>query len=194
VRGIHAALNRTIRNWDNAPDPGDDFNCRCWAEPIEPKSIPVIDEGSRRIQSILNDTPAIEKYDIFITKAAQKHKIDPDLVRAIMWAENTRGGWWGGGYLMDDLRKSRTIMPMNIYRDIWFSLISQDKTDLYDPEKNIEAGTILLKRIQARIINPTPEKIAAVWEYIGAEKTNGYAAYVERAHREKPWNKKDRSE
>jgi peptidoglycan hydrolase-like protein with peptidoglycan-binding domain len=48
VRGTHAALNRTIRNWDNAPDPGDDFNCRCWAEPIKPKNIPVIDEGSRR--------------------------------------------------------------------------------------------------------------------------------------------------
>lgn len=36
VRGTHAALNRTIRNWDNAPDPGEDYNCRCWAEPVEP--------------------------------------------------------------------------------------------------------------------------------------------------------------
>jgi soluble lytic murein transglycosylase-like protein len=133
---------------------------------------------------------AFEKYDIFITKAAQKHKIDPDLVRAIMWAENTRGGYMGVGYRLDDIKVSKTIMPMNMYRDIWFSLISQDKTDLYDPEKNIEAGTILLKRIQARIINPTPEKIAAVWEYIGAEKTGNYPAYIGKVYREKPWIEK----
>jgi peptidoglycan hydrolase-like protein with peptidoglycan-binding domain len=34
VRGAHAALNRTVREWDDAPDPGEDFNCRCWAEPV----------------------------------------------------------------------------------------------------------------------------------------------------------------
>lgn len=35
VRGAHAALNRTVREWDDSPDPGEDFNCRCWAEPVE---------------------------------------------------------------------------------------------------------------------------------------------------------------
>jgi peptidoglycan hydrolase-like protein with peptidoglycan-binding domain len=34
VRKDHAALNRTIRRWDDAPDPGEDYNCRCWAEPV----------------------------------------------------------------------------------------------------------------------------------------------------------------
>jgi hypothetical protein len=24
-----------MRAWSDAPDPGDDFNCRCWAEPVE---------------------------------------------------------------------------------------------------------------------------------------------------------------
>lgn len=32
VRPAHAQYNRTVRAWSDAPDPGDDFNCRCWAE------------------------------------------------------------------------------------------------------------------------------------------------------------------
>jgi GH24 family phage-related lysozyme (muramidase) len=32
VRAAHAQYNRTVRAWSDAPDPGDDFNCRCWAE------------------------------------------------------------------------------------------------------------------------------------------------------------------
>ena len=35
VRAAHAQYNRKIRAWSDAPDPGDDFNCRCWAEPVE---------------------------------------------------------------------------------------------------------------------------------------------------------------
>jgi hypothetical protein len=34
VRAAHAQYNRTVRAWSDAPDPGEDFNCRCWAEPI----------------------------------------------------------------------------------------------------------------------------------------------------------------
>ncbi|AGH97844.1 peptidoglycan-binding protein [Micavibrio aeruginosavorus] len=32
VRSSHAAYNRTERAWSDSPDPGEDFNCRCWAE------------------------------------------------------------------------------------------------------------------------------------------------------------------
>ncbi len=34
VRSEHAQYNRTIRAWSDSPDPGEDYNCRCWAEPI----------------------------------------------------------------------------------------------------------------------------------------------------------------
>ena len=34
VRSAHAQYNRTIREWGDDPDPGEEFNCRCWAEPI----------------------------------------------------------------------------------------------------------------------------------------------------------------
>lgn len=35
VRAAHAQYNRTVRKWSDAPDPGDDYNCRCWAEHVE---------------------------------------------------------------------------------------------------------------------------------------------------------------
>jgi uncharacterized protein with gpF-like domain len=40
VRGAHAALDGQQRQWSDNPDPGEDFNCRCWAEPIG-KQIPI---------------------------------------------------------------------------------------------------------------------------------------------------------
>ncbi len=33
VRANHAQYNRTVRVWNDSPDPGEDYNCRCWAEP-----------------------------------------------------------------------------------------------------------------------------------------------------------------
>ncbi len=37
VRTVHAELNRTVRDWNDDPDPGEEFNCRCWAEPVSSK-------------------------------------------------------------------------------------------------------------------------------------------------------------
>lgn len=34
VRKGHAEFNRTVRDWSDEPDPGEEFNCRCWAKPI----------------------------------------------------------------------------------------------------------------------------------------------------------------
>jgi peptidoglycan hydrolase-like protein with peptidoglycan-binding domain len=220
VRKGHAAFNRTIRRWDDSPDPGEDFNCRCWAEAIDVKKIPIVNHSKERIESILNDTPAIFKIEVDknvndkapwyeytslarialavnkneINIYAKKHNLDIDLIRTVMWAENTRGGVFGLGYIADWIGRSKTVMPMNINPDIWHSLISENKNDLYKTEKNIESATILLKRIQERIISPTPEKIAAIWQYIGHEKINNYSAYIGRIYLEKPWleNEKDK--
>jgi hypothetical protein len=37
VRAEHAAFNRTVRDWADSPDPGEEFNCRCWQMPIKTK-------------------------------------------------------------------------------------------------------------------------------------------------------------
>ncbi len=34
VRNSHAEFNRTIRKWSDVLNPGEEFNCRCWAEPV----------------------------------------------------------------------------------------------------------------------------------------------------------------
>ncbi len=36
VRAKHASYDYTVRSWRDDPDPGDDFGCRCWAEPATP--------------------------------------------------------------------------------------------------------------------------------------------------------------
>lgn len=39
VRSSHAALDGTVRDLSDSPDPGEEFNCRCWAEFIDEKNI-----------------------------------------------------------------------------------------------------------------------------------------------------------
>jgi hypothetical protein len=213
VRKTHAAFDGTIRTWDNAPDPGEDMNCRCWAEKIDIRKIPVVNIAKDRIASVIDNTPAIfdikvdhtvsvdskfyedietakqalELYDLHIITSAHKHNIDPDLIRSIMWAENVRGSQIGLGYTLDRLKASKTILPMNIYKNLWYSIIPNGKKNLYNAEHNIEAGTIIIKRLQSRIVNSTPEKIGALWNSMAFEKTNEYAIYIGHVYKEKPW-------
>jgi hypothetical protein len=37
VRDSHAALDGTVRSWQDSPSPGEEINCRCWAEQIKQK-------------------------------------------------------------------------------------------------------------------------------------------------------------
>lgn len=46
VRASHAELNRTILKWDDAPNPGDDYNCRCWAEPVPDDIVAKMDDDA----------------------------------------------------------------------------------------------------------------------------------------------------
>jgi len=53
VRGAHESLDGTIRSWDNAPDPGEDFNCRCWAVHVD---VPAdIEPALKKVQGELAD-------------------------------------------------------------------------------------------------------------------------------------------
>ncbi len=34
VRSSHAVLNGAVKLWSDSPEPGEEFGCRCWAEPV----------------------------------------------------------------------------------------------------------------------------------------------------------------
>lgn len=132
---------------------------------------------------------AIREHDKTIVKKAAKHNLDPDMVRAVMFAEHARGHKLGGNYLFNGTPLSDSALPMNIQNDRWASLIDKKPDDLYDPEHNIEAGTVLLKRLTDRIEKPTPEKVGTLWQDTDNNYTNEFGEYIGKVYREKPWRR-----
>lgn len=146
-------------------------------------------DGEERIHEISElGRNAVKKYDDMIGKAAEKYDVDPDLVRAVMWAENARGHKLGANALADAIGKSKTVMPMNINTKKWAGLIGAESSDMNDPKKNIEASAVLLKRIKARMDDPNDvAKIGTIWNGAGLTKTNDFGEFIGRVYREKPW-------
>lgn len=59
MRDRHADNNGMTFSWDNPPNgvhPGEDYNCRCWAEPIEDS---VESNPFNGLESELEDTPQL---------------------------------------------------------------------------------------------------------------------------------------
>ena len=67
--------------------------------------------------------------------------------------------------------------------------IDKQPEDMYDPDVNIEAATVLLKRIADRIDKPDAAKVGSIWNYTGREKTNEFGEYIGKVYQEKPWAK-----
>lgn len=131
----------------------------------------------------------VRDYDKPIQNFSKKYKIDPDVVRAVMYAENARGHRVFINKVWDDIGVSESPLPMNIQKTRWSSLIDKKPEDMYDHDANIEAATILISRIRDRLEKPSVEKIGSIWHYLGAEKTDEFGEYVGRIYREKPWQK-----
>lgn len=134
---------------------------------------------------------AVREYDGNISRSSQKHNIDPDLVRSVMYAENARGHYLGANYLADKTGYSKSILPMNIQKRRWSSLIDKTPEDLYNADANIEASAVLLRRISDRIDHPTPEKVGTIWNSLKEKETNEFGEYIGQIYQEKPWRKFD---
>lgn len=134
---------------------------------------------------------AVKKYDKEIVKYSQKHNLDPDIVRSVMYAENARVHKMGANYITDRIGQSGSVMPMNIQKDRWAGLVNKKPDELYNPDNNIETATVLLKRIAARVDRPAPEKVGSIWNYVGHEKTNEFGEYIGQIYRKKPWKRLD---
>lgn len=100
VRASHAALNGTVRDWADSPDPGEEFNCRCWAEPIEEGIKPVYPELilipasklGRIIKMIWNFYKAYKKTDYTehgALRSNQRQASEREIQEAIRTAKET---------------------------------------------------------------------------------------------------------
>lgn len=147
---------------------------------------PNADASSRWYESSGAGKSAVALHASIIAEEARRQNVSSDLIKAIMYAENARGHYFGAAHAAEGIGKADSYLPMNIRPDIWHGLGISEK-DASNPRKNIRAGVTLIKRIQDRIDNPTPEKIASIWNYAGREKVNNFGAFVGRIFREKPW-------
>lgn len=174
---------------------------------------PIVNKSADRIRSILENAPArfeiadtpedngqaplwrrhdkgtkaVQTYNDIIEREAARIGVDSDLIRAVMYYENADGHKLIFNDLGDIFEQSDTVMPMNINPGIWGPLGIENREAARNPEKNIRAATVLLKRIGERIVDPTPEKIGSIWNGIGLEKVNHRGARIGRIYREKPW-------
>lgn len=168
---------------------------------------PIINDKDKRKISILDNTPAIfqiadnlhatakapfyewearsevGKWCGLIIQVAENYKVDRHLVMAIMYME-TSHGWYDKIYPLRE-----TILPMNIHYKYWQDL-GVTKEKLGCPFYNIEFGAIILSRIRDRLEKPTIEKIASIYNFLGAEKVTDYGARVASVYRNKPWIRK----
>lgn len=127
----------------------------------------------------------VGKYDRLMHDKAQKHNVDPDLVRAIAHMETTHGKY---DLPFSWLDKNKSILPMNINAKYWEGL-GYTREDLKDPEKNIDAGAKLLKAIIDRVPNASVRSVATLYQNLAADKVSDYGARVDRIYKEKLWEK-----
>ncbi|NQV79939.1 MAG: hypothetical protein HQ495_05250 [Alphaproteobacteria bacterium] len=185
------------------------------AEPEPPLSPPVVNIARDRIDNILGNKPArfeiadnpsarpaivgshikgrdaVLENDRIIKEEAESEGIDPNLLRAIMYVENARG-WLHDAAAEGIGLTPSSALPMNINASLWGRLVG-DGADLMDPRENIRAAARLLRRISDRIEDATPEKIASIWHFAGAERVDDFGALVGLAMREQHWNRGVRS-
>lgn len=165
---------------------------------------PILYTAEERKQSIIDNTPAlfpiednpkaigtkpfyelgnqseVGKWCAHITQISRRHRIDPELVKAIMYMETTHG-WYDAIHPW-----RRTILPMNIHYAYWRNLGVTPEV-LKVPQYNIEFGVILLSRIRDRLENPTRAKIGTLYNSLAAVKVSDYGARIVSLYWEKPW-------
>ena len=135
-------------------------------------------------------TKMVNNHSQIVEKISKKHGMDPDFVKAVMWTETYRGDHWSLNRKLDKTDFSNSKLPMNINGDMWSKIINKRPDDLFGKENNIEAGVILLKKIQDRLDDPSPDKVGSLWNSLAAEHTNNVGVAIQQAYKEKPWLKK----
>ncbi len=115
-----------------------------------------------------------------IEDAALHYSIDEDMLKAVVWMETTHG-WYDHW-----VKTPKTIRPMNVYLDYWCGL-GVTRGDLCAPGTNIAVGTFILAQIKMRLDDPAPEKIATLYNQLGANQVSDYGATVVEYALLRPW-------
>ncbi|SMF53829.1 hypothetical protein SAMN06265365_11864 [Tistlia consotensis] len=129
---------------------------------------------------------AVQNNASTIEAAARRYGVDPDLVKAIVYAENALGYYDVFAFGMQD-----TILPMNINPKMWKALADPGQ-DAWAPEDNIDMGVRLIKRLAERVPGGSAAQIATLYNSLSQEKVTDYGARVARIYRERPWEAPER--
>ena len=178
-----------------------------------PNGYRLLSTGEERTQSILSDSQGIISFDTSsvypghqaysnpwysfdfvgdsavsdnasnIEYSAAKYGVDPDLLRAVVYLENTHG-WY------DVLDPSPTsARPGNINPDLWAGLLGVPPAFVHVfPSTNIALTAKLLSEIQERLPGATPAAIATLYNNMRADMVSGYGLTVEQYMESRPWD------
>ncbi|WP_257168593.1 hypothetical protein [Bradyrhizobium sp. SRS-191] len=197
---LRRAEDRKRAILDDAPDTKFEFESQNFAD-IPKGKRPAINNP---IQWHAKAAQAIKSYDPLIEAAARRNGINPDLVRAIIYTEASRGGY---GYYFEaadqSLRSalgfkrdhlSHTILPGNLDPS-WQQLIPN--SDVHKPEDNIELTARLIAGIAKRLDDPSVENVYALYNSLSHDRTyvnkeiKSTPYYAKRAFEAKAWEKDD---
>jgi len=138
-----------------------------------------------------------------IEVAAKPQGVNPDLVRAVIYTEASRGGEYGYpaeavGRTIRSLFQlkqdvlAHTILPGNIDSS-WQKLIPE--SDVHNPRDNIELTAKLLAGIAKRLDDPSVENIYSLYNGLSHDRTyvnkqiKSTPYYAKRAFEDKAWEK-----
>lgn len=170
---------------------------------------PVVNLAEDRWESIVNNTPAVFEiadnpnasgqepwyaFDAFeeVNENEQEFEavgrevgVEPRLLKAIAYIETTHG------YYDRIHPRNTSFRPMNINYEYWKPIAVEAGFTRYEvvnyPYPNIYVAAVLLKRIQARVVPSSIEKVASIYNALGAEHVNDYGARVQSIYDQKLW-------
>jgi len=127
---------------------------------------------------------AVAEHEEMIVQEAERTGVDPDLIKAIVYVENSHGGNYGA--LTEAAGAADSYLPMNVQKSRWQTLAGKS-ADLTDARANIRAGATLLKRIVDRSPEYSIDKIATLYNNLSADAVNSYGARVSDVYYGKEW-------
>jgi uncharacterized protein (DUF697 family) len=111
---------------------------------------------------------------------AKKYNIDVNLLKAIIYLENSHG-WYDVGH-------GSSGGPGNIKLEVWAPLIGMTPAQVSaSPAINVELAAKLLSEIKTRLANPTSAAIATLYNSMSQDMILGYGLTIEQYMKDKAW-------